>query len=221
MSTNSIFRRSFNKQHGRRAQALLKSGIKHLDHLHWSWPGEWSWKKSLLLTCKFLRLLVNTLVADENYPVLNTDNSTIPIQMQVSQKQNPFSQFLAQFLNFRWKFEYFSKKHEHIGFSILEVTDTKNFAREISKKFNFRGPFNKQHRKRANSLLKSTSVNCYHIHYHIQLSWKKSLLLTCKFLGLLVNTLAADEKNPVLNIDNLTIPSQVQFSPKKKLFLNF
>ena len=46
---------------------------------------------------------------------------------------------------------------------------------------------------------------------------EKSLLLTCQILGLLVNTLAADEKNPVLNRDNLTIPIQMQLSQKEKI----
>ena len=51
---------------------------------------------------------------------------------------------------------------------------------------------------------------------------KKSLLLTCQFLALLVNTLATKGKYPVLNRDNLTPPNQMQLSGKKKtLFLNF
>ena len=51
---------------------------------------------------------------------------------------------------------------------------------------------------------------------------EKSLLTRCQILGLLVNTLAADEKYFVLNRDNLAIPVQLQLSlTKKKLFLNF
>ena len=52
----------------------------------------------LLLTHQIFWLLVNTLAADEKYPVLNRDNLMIPIQMQLSQKQKTFSQFLAPFL---------------------------------------------------------------------------------------------------------------------------
>ena len=40
-------------------------------------------------------LLVNTLAADDNYPVLNRDNLTIPIQMQLSHKIKIFSRFSA------------------------------------------------------------------------------------------------------------------------------
>ena len=48
-----------------------------------------------------------------------------------------------------------------------------------------------------------------------------SLLLTCQILGLLVNTLAANEKNPVPNRDNLTKPIRMQLSYKQKFFLKF
>ena len=95
MSKKSRFRGCFDKQYGKRAQALLKSASQHLYHIHRSLPRKLSWKKSLLLTCQILGLLVNTLAADEKYPVLNRDNLTIPIQMQLSQKQKTFSQFFC------------------------------------------------------------------------------------------------------------------------------
>ena len=52
-------------------------------------------------------------------------------------------------------------------------------------------------------------------------SWKKSLFLTCQILGLLANTLATDEKYPVLNRDNLRIPIQMQLSRKHETFSKF
>ena len=60
-----------------------------------------------LLTCQVLRLLVNTLAADEKYPLLNRDNLTIPIQMQLSKKQETFSDFYAAFLKSRLNFKDF------------------------------------------------------------------------------------------------------------------
>ena len=75
----------------------------------------------------------------------------------------------------------------------------------------------------ASTLLKSPSHHLYHIHWSLanQMSWKKSLLLRWKTLGLLVNTLAADEKHPVLNRDNLTIPIQMHLSQKQKTLSEF
>ena len=107
MSKKARFRGPFDKQHGKRAQALLKSTLQHLDDIHHSQLRELSWKKSLLLTCKILGLLVNTLAADEKYPVLNRNNLTLSIRMQLSQKQKPFSHFFAEFLKSRLSFEKF------------------------------------------------------------------------------------------------------------------
>ena len=86
-------------------------------------------KKSLLLTWKILGLLVNTLAPDEKYPVLNRDNLTIPIQMQLSQKQKTFSEFFAAFLKSRLNFKYFVKKDDPPRFCIFEITDSENVVR--------------------------------------------------------------------------------------------
>ena len=45
-----------------------------------------------------LGLLVNTLAADLQKPVLNRDNLTIPIHMELSQKQKTFLEFFTAFL---------------------------------------------------------------------------------------------------------------------------
>ena len=84
MSKKSRFRGPFKKQHGKLAQVLFKSASQHLYHFQWSLPSQLSWKKSLLLTWEIFGLLVNTLAADEKYPVLNRNNLTTPIQMQLS-----------------------------------------------------------------------------------------------------------------------------------------
>ena len=93
----------------------------------------------------------------------------------------------------------------------------------MSKNSCFRGPFNKQQGKLAQVLFRSLSQHLYHIHWSLpsQLSWKKSPFSTCQILGLLVNTLAVDEKYPVLNRDNLTIPIQMHLSQKQKTFPEF
>ena len=98
MSKKSRFRGPFEKQHGKRAQALFKSSSQHFDHIHRPLPRKLSWKNSLLLTCQILGLLLNTLTADEKYLVLHRDNSRIRIQMEFSEKQKSFSDFLGAIL---------------------------------------------------------------------------------------------------------------------------
>ena len=129
MSKKARFRGPFNKQHGRRAQALLKFASHHLYHIQWSLPSQLSWKKSLWLTCIFLGLLVNTLAADEKYPVLNRDNLTIPIQMQLSLRQETLSQVFSAILKFTLCSQYFQKKDYPQRFFICDITDSENVIR--------------------------------------------------------------------------------------------
>ena len=122
MSRKSRFRGCLDKQYGKRSQILLKSASQHLYSIHWSLAGKFCSKKSLLLICQILGLLVNTLAADENYPVHNREYLTLPIQMQLSQKQT-FSEFFAAFLKFSLNFKHFEKKDHPHRFCVFEVTD--------------------------------------------------------------------------------------------------
>ena len=193
----SHLREPLDKQHGKRALVLFKSASHHQHHIHWSLPKQLSWKKSLFLTCQILVLLVNTSAADEKHLFLHRDNLTIPTQMELSQKRIRFSQFLAAFWKSKLNFEQFEKKDDPQD--------------------------DKQHVKPAQARLKSASQHFYHIHWSLtrKLSWKNSLLYTCLILGLLVNTLAADEKYPHLNRHNLRIPSQMQLPGKRETFSVF
>ena len=93
----------------------------------------------------------------------------------------------------------------------------------MSKKSRFRGPFEELHGKRSQTLLKFASQTLYLTDLPLlsQLSWKKSLLLTSKILGLLLNRYAADEKYQVLNRENLMIPIQMQLYETQKNFSEF
>ena len=168
---NRYFREPFDKQHGKRAQALLKSASQHVYYIHWSVASQLTWKKSLLLTCKILGLLFNTLATDEKYALLQKDNLTIPIQMQLSQKLRSFSQFFAAFLKYRLNFNKFQTKYEPQIFCLSEIRASENVVRKMSKKSRFRGPFGKQHVKRAQALLKSASEHLYHIQWSVQDDW--------------------------------------------------
>ena len=129
MSKKSCFRGCFDKQYGQCAQALLKSASQHLCHIHWSLARKLCQKKSLLLTCQILGLLVNTLAADEKYPLLNRDNLTLRIHMELSQKQKIFSQCFTAFSKSRLNFKYFETKDNPHRFCISQVKDFENVVR--------------------------------------------------------------------------------------------
>ena len=202
---------------------LSRPALHHLYHIHWSLESRLTRKKSVFITSKILELLFNTLAVDEKYAVLNRDNLTIPIKMKLSQKQKIFAQFFAAFLKCRRNFEYFEKNYEPHKCCISVITETENVVRYMSKKSRFRVSFDKRHGKHGQALCIFTSQHLYLIHWSLpsQLSWKTSLLLARHILGLLVNTLAADEMYPGLNRDNLMIPIQMQLSQKQRTFPKF
>ena len=62
------------------------------------------------MTCKVLRLCVNTPTADEKYSLLNRDNLMQPIQMNLCQKQKKFSGLFCAFLKSTLNFQRFQEK---------------------------------------------------------------------------------------------------------------
>ena len=123
MPKKSSFKGSFGKQHGKRAQTLLKFAWQHLYHIYWSLWRQLTCKKSLLVTWKISRLFPNTLSADGKYSLLNRHNLTHPIQMQLYRKEKTFSDFFSAFLKSSLSFEHFSKKDDLHCWCISEITD--------------------------------------------------------------------------------------------------
>ena len=93
----------------------------------------------------------------------------------------------------------------------------------MSKKSRFRGPFDKQHGKWNQTVLKSEWHQCYDIYWSMwrQLISKNSLLVIGKITGPFFNTLTAGQKYSLLNRDNLTPPTQMQLSLKWKTLSQF
>ena len=72
---------------------------------------------------KILRLVVNVLTADEKYSLLNGNNLTQPIQMQLSQKKKTFPGISFTFLKSILNLEHFQKKENRRNWCISEITD--------------------------------------------------------------------------------------------------
>ena len=68
----------------------------------------------MLVLCKILGLLVNTLTDDDKYSLLYRDNLPQQIQILLSQKPKTFSKLSSEILNRTLNFEHFQKKdHPH------------------------------------------------------------------------------------------------------------
>ena len=57
-------------------------------------------------------MFVNTLTVNDNHYLLNRDNLTQPIQIQLSQKQKTFSEFFFAFLKSILNFKHLPKKDD-------------------------------------------------------------------------------------------------------------
>ena len=87
-----------------------------------------TFKNSLFFICQISELRVNTLTADEMYHVRNRDNFTIPIQMQFSQKQKTFSQFLGAFCSLTELLKILHKKMTRIDFAFPKLRTPKTWS---------------------------------------------------------------------------------------------
>ena len=76
----------------------------------------------MLLLWKILRLFVNKLTDDDKYSLLYRDILKQPIQIQLSPKQNAFSEFLSAFLKSTLHFEHFQKKDDPHSRCISQIT---------------------------------------------------------------------------------------------------
>ena len=65
---------------------------------------------SLLVIDKIVRLFVNTLPADEKHYLLNRDNLTQPIEIELYQKEKTISEFFLAFLKSILNFKHLLKK---------------------------------------------------------------------------------------------------------------
>ena len=90
----------------------------------------------------------------------------------------------------------------------------------MSIKSCFRGPFDKKHSKRAETLFIPKRQNFYHIYWSLRRKCrlKKSLWVICKILRLFVNPLTVDYKYSLLKRGNLFQHFQMQLSQKREIF---
>ena len=75
---------SFESQHVKRFQTLVKSSWEHFYHIFSSLRGEMTWKISTWLKFHIIGLFANTWAADYKYPVPDCESLTFPIRVKLS-----------------------------------------------------------------------------------------------------------------------------------------
>ena len=123
-----------------------------------------SWKGSLLVTWKILRLFVNALTANAKYSLLNRGILTQQIQMHLSQKQKHFSDLFRAFFKSALNFKHFQKMMTLIAYVFPKLRTLEDMLTYISIKSRLRGPFDRQHGQLAERQIQSKRQQLYHIH---------------------------------------------------------
>ena len=110
---------------------------------------------SLLVICEMFEAIFNTQTIDDKYPIQNCENLKLPIQMQLSNKRTTFSRVFPPFLAFTSIFKEFERNMIVISKVFPKLPTVKDLVRPLSKKRCFRTPFDSQHIKESQTLVKS------------------------------------------------------------------
>ena len=110
-----------------------------------------------------------------------------------------------------------------IAYVFPNFRTAKDVVMQMSKKPRFRTPFDSQHVKGSQTLVKSAWHQFYHIFSPLwaKLTWIISLLVICQILGHFRNTLTANEKYSLRNRELARQPIQMQLSKKQIPFSKF
>ena len=82
------------------------------------------WENAFLVKSEVLGLLVNTLLANNDYCCHNIENLPLPIQMQLSKKPKTFCFNFITSLKSRLNPEHFYKRHEPHRWNISKMIDS-------------------------------------------------------------------------------------------------
>ena len=86
-------------------------------------------QKLLLEIWKFFSRFLNTLTPDYKDSLISRDNLMETIQMDLSQKQNIFSQFFSGYFDSALNFEHFQKKKTLMAYVFPNIPTTKDVVR--------------------------------------------------------------------------------------------
>ena len=101
-----------------------------------------------------------------------------------------------------------------------KLWNVKDMVRQMFGQSRFRTPFDSEHVKASQTLMKSAWQHFYHTFCLLlaKYSWNKFLLVIFQPLGLFVKTLIADDKYSLRNGEKLQEPIQMQLFKNLKTF---
>ena len=214
---------SFDSQHVKRFQTLVKSSWEHFYHISSSLWGEIICKASLWLKFGIIGLFVNTGTADylltNGLPITSILFRIVRIcrslfKSSYVKNKKHFLRFLFHFWNLHQISNIFKKKKIVIGNVFPKLATVEVLVTPLTIQRRLKTSFDSQHVKRFQTLVKSSWEHFYHIFSSLwgEIIWKTSPWLKFEIIGLFVNTWTADYNYPVKDCENLPFPIQIQLS---------
>ena len=154
---------SFDSQHIKRFQTLVKSLWKHFYHISSSLWGEIIWKTSPWLKFRIIGLFVNTWTADYKYPFRIVRICRSLFKSSYLKNKNHFPGFLFHLWNLHQISNIFKKKTIVIGNVFPKLATVQDLVRPLTIQRNFKTSFGSQHVKRLQTLAKCSWENLYKI----------------------------------------------------------
>ena len=141
-------KRSFDSQHSKWFQTLVKSSREHYYHFFSSLCGEIIWKTSPWMKFEIIGLFANTWTAHYKYPVPDCENLPFPIQIQLSKKQKSISRFFIPFMESPSNFEHFQKNKIVIANVFPKLATVQGLDTPLTIQQRLKTFFDSQHVKR-------------------------------------------------------------------------
>ena len=95
------------------------------------------------------------MTTSNKYPVRDCENISSLIQMQLLLKSKTFSHFFIPFLETKSNFKHFEEKLIVILTLFRKLQNVKDLVRQLSKKHCFKAPFDSEHVKGSQTIVKS------------------------------------------------------------------
>ena len=100
-------------------------------------------------------MFCNTLAANHKYAFRDLENLLSAIEMQLCLKPKTFCDFFFYFRESRSNFKHFERKDDRHSYFITKLQAVKDLVRPLSRKNCFRTPFDSEHVKGSQTLVKS------------------------------------------------------------------
>ena len=176
LSKKCFFRTRFDSKHVKASQILPKSPWERFYHVFSPLSEKLISKMPPLMLGETLGVFFNTFTAESKYPVLDGENLQIPIQMEISQNDKLFLNFLFNFWNLHQILNTLKKRMIVTAKVFPKLKTVKIFVRTLSKKRHFRTRLESQHVKTSQIFAKSPWKRFYHVFHNCQGSWFRKWL---------------------------------------------